>query len=140
MAKYYAKLGKLSEEINEVSQEISYNIYFDGVNIPVVEHETGGGTLCFREIEELPTPPVSAFVAKLMAQNNTFINKNNEVIVKETRLHRQWFFDRISDDTGTVYCRHDGMDEHELDSLPAQKSSSTSRSAPPAATSTGDPE
>ena len=59
----------------------------------MVEHETGGGTLCFREIAELPMPPVSKFVEKLMAQNNTFINKNNEVIVKEARLHRQWFFE-----------------------------------------------
>jgi len=140
MAKHYMKLGKLSETENSISKDYEYSIYFDGVDIPVVEHCTGGGTRCFKEIAELPMPSVSDFVAKLIAQNNTFINKSNEIVIKEARKHRQWFLDKVADDTGVVYLRHDGFSEAELDGLPAQKVSST-RSAPPAtATASGGPE
>ena len=140
--RHYPKRGKLIINKNSVSGETAYKIKFNGTDIPVVSHETGGSTLCFREVEALPITEVDPIVAAQILQSRTFVNKEGELIVKEERTHRQWFYDESADDNPSVhYYRHDGFSEQEYDNLPSQKTSSTSRSAPPAtATASGGPE
>ena len=128
MAKrHHAKRGKLVITKNSVSGEKTYAINFNGILFPVEDHTTGGLTDCFKEIAALPTVEVDDVVAKHIKQENTFVNKQGEVIVKEPRTHRKWFYSRTADDTGTHYYQHDGFSEEEYDNLPAQKATSTSR-------------